>query len=612
MPESPGARSSAIRASLAWFLPAFVVGAVALVVNLAGSPQRLTGEGTITAQAWTLDKLGQFAGDGFGSTQPPLGWLQLAGYTNLTGAFERYDTAVLAGREFMVVVTLVSAALLWVLARRLLLGRPAAAFAVLLFLVSPLALHFHRAVSLENIATMWLLAALVLALSRRAQVAAFTGAAACFGIAVLSAQVIVLALPLVAWLMWRSAQPSTRRRSLATAAGLLVLIGGGYALLLLTTGGLASSDDRMGGGLLGAAGGSAAPLGLWWQVDPVGIIAALGAAAGALFMKRLRPFGIAVLLLTAAALVPAWSPPETFVVLLIPFGALLIPGVVLSAATSLLPRSSDTFPRQAIAVLLVGATVAAGILAGPLWTTQLRGSFLTDLDQSRRDAQSWIDTNVAKNARLIVDDSMRVDLARAGFARDNLIDYRELADDGGTDADFVISTDTLRAAPGDSAGVDQALDDSLVVASFGQDEQLVDIRAIPPQGAVQATADALAVAADRASAGSQLASNPGLTLENDTNDLLATGHVDGRIILSVAQLLGDESVTVEEFPLVSGERDPVRRQVLLRSVDDDALAEWFRALGAPVDPSAVAVTDAGVLVTFPLGEPEGLLPHVTP
>jgi hypothetical protein len=52
--------------------------------------------------------------------------------------------------------------------------------------------------------------------------------------------------------------------------------------------------------------------------------------------------------------------------------------------------------------------------------------------------------------------------------------------------------------------------------------------------------------------------------------------------------------------------------MLVTAGDDRALTDWFQALESPVAPSTVTTTADGVLVTFPLGEPEGLLPRVTP
>src|SRR4029453_4618784 len=68
---------------------------------------------------------------------PPLGWLLLAAWTTLPGAFNRAGTAIAAGREFMLALQLVSAALLYGVARRLGLRRPAAGGGVPAFRLLP-------------------------------------------------------------------------------------------------------------------------------------------------------------------------------------------------------------------------------------------------------------------------------------------------------------------------------------------------------------------------------------------------------------------------------------------------------------------------------------------
>lgn len=644
----PAAWARRHRRSALWLLPTFVVGLVAQIVNLAGSPQRIDDEGTYTAQAWAINKLGELAHYTFWYDHPPVGWIQIAGWTQLTGAFDRYDVAVIAAREFMVVTTMIAALLLWALARKLHFTRPAAAAAVLLFTLSPLALQFHRSVYLDNIATMWLLASLLLALSRRKQLAAFVGSAAAFGIAVLSKETFLLALPLVAWLMWRNAHPSTRRYTLSVAASVLVLIGGGYILLALVKGELTPGPDRVSLidgvmfqlGSRQSSGSLADPeslisktFGMWWQLDPVGILAAGVAGIGGLFVRRLRPFAILLLLATAFLFRPGSYVPVPYVIMLLPFGALLIPGVVQAAVAGFRAKNATNSTigrgrvraRKTVAVVAVVATLAGTAVAVPLWATQLRGFFLADLDQPMRNAQDWVDANVPKESRLIVDDAMWVDLVDDGFARDNVIWYYKLDTDpavqaispnGWRDSDYVITTDSMRTFPNTGSNVNEAIASSVSVASFGEGNQQVDIRRIDPDGAQQAESDAQAGFADRASAGAQLAENPGLTLDASSRDLLTGGRVDSRIILSLGQLVGAGDVTVLGFPAVAGESDAARRQVLLQSVDGEsakaAVVAWFDALGAPVEPSSVTVTDAGVLVTFPVGEPSGLLPRVNP
>ncbi|TIH39320.1 ArnT family glycosyltransferase [Subtercola vilae] len=631
------------RRSAVWFVPVLVLGAVAQIVNLAGSPQRIDDEGTYTAQAWAIDKLGELTHYTYWYDHPPLGWLQLAGYAKLTGAFDRYDTAVLAGREFMVVSVIVSAALLWVLARRLRFSRPAAAITLLLFTLSPLALQFHRSVYLDNIATPWLIGSIILAMSHRKQLASFIGSAACLGIAVLSKETFLLALPLVAWLMWRNAHPATRRYTLSVAASVLALIGLTYVLLAAVKGEVFSGaghaslidglsfqlSNRQSSGSIGDPNSLInKTFSMWWQLDPVFIVAGVVAGIVALFIRRLRPFAILLLALVAFMFRPGGYLPVPYIIALLPFGALLVVGVVQNAVQKLLRTSKATPARRVTAAVVIVATVAAGVVAAPLWSTQLRGFFLADLDQPTREAQAWIDANVGRESRLIVDDSMWVDSVNAGFARQNVTWYykvdtdpavQALSPNGWRDSDYVITTNSMRSLLSTFPQVNQAVDNSVVVASFGLGDQQVDVRKIDPDGITQATTDADTASKARSSAGTQLAANTRLTLAPSAKDLLTGGQVDSRGILALGQLLAQSSVTVSDFPLVDGEQNAARRQILISSINGQPtpagslaaadVSAYFSSLTNTntIAPTLTQTAD-GVLVTFAFGEPTGLLP----
>ncbi|QKS21635.1 glycosyltransferase family 39 protein [Curtobacterium sp. Csp1] len=274
-------------ASLGWLVPVLAVTVVVQAWNMAGTPQRIDDEGTYTAQAWAIGHLGELTHYTYWYDHPPLGWIQIAGYTALTGAFARYPFAVEAGREAMVFFAAVSSLLLFVLARRLGAGRATAAAAGLVFALSPLALQYHRTVYIDNVATPWLLAAFVLVLSRRQQLAGFAGAAACLGVAVLSKETYLLALPFLVWIAVRRADRSTRRYTLSVAGAVLVVIGGGYLLLAAVKGELLPGSGRVSllQGItyqLGsrAASGSVFDAGSlanqaasqWWALDPVFIV----------------------------------------------------------------------------------------------------------------------------------------------------------------------------------------------------------------------------------------------------------------------------------------------------------------------------------------------------
>lgn len=588
------------RPALLWLVPLMAVSSVVSFLNIAGAPQRIDDEGTYTAQAWAVNNLGELAHYTYWYDHPPLGWLQIAGYTGLTGAFARWDIAVLAGREAVIVASLVSVVLIWMLSRRLGLRRPAAAVAGLVFAISPLALSFHRTVYLDNVATPWLLLAFLLALSRRWQLVGFAGSAVAFGVAVLSKETFLLALPVLIWVIVRNASPETRRYTLSVAASILVLIGGSYLLLAVVKGELVPGPERVslfdgiGFQLSGRAGSGSAfdpesliarTLTMWWDLDPVIIVLGIIAAGLALPVRALRPFGVLVLALVAFMFRPGGYLPVPYVIMLLPFAAILIAGVADTAVHVLQRRNRRWRP---LAIATVAITALAVVAAVPLWAVQLRGFVLADIDRPMRQAQTWVADNVTRDARLIVDDAMWVDLVRAGWDRENVVWYYKVDTDPGVqaqnpqgwrDADYVITTGSMRTFPDGFPQVQQAIDNSIVVATFGQSEQAVEVRRVLPQGIEQATADSDAAFEERVSLGEQLVRNPALTLSTAARDDLIDGEVDARIILALGAQAADSDLEVTSFPVLAGEQG-VRRTVEFDSIDGEPAAVGGRASAA--------------------------------
>ncbi|MHA7239355.1 ArnT family glycosyltransferase [Arthrobacter sp. TMS1-12-1] len=622
-----------------FLIPTLLVAGLVQAWNMSGSPQRIDDEGTYVAQAWAVTHLGELAHYTYWYDHPPLGWIQLAAYAELTGAFERWDTAVMAGREAVLVATLISTALVWLLARRIGLSRTTATGAALLFALSPLALQFHRTVYLDNIATPWLLGALILAMSRKHQLAEFVGAAVLFGVAVLTKETYLLALPLVAFVMYRAGWPATRRYTLSVAASVLVLVGAGYILFATVKGELVPGPDRVSllegiafqltsrepsGPLTDPASMTSRTLAMWWQLDPVFIVAGLAAAVLGLFIRKLRPYAVLLLVLVAVMLRPGGYLPVPYVIMLLPFAALLVAGVTAWAFTRV--RSGAATGRVGAGVVLVALALAV-VTAVPLWTAQLRGVLFADLDEPAVQAQDWVETNVPRSDRLIVDDAMWVDLVRSGFERENVIwyykmdtdaDVMEASPNGWQDADYIITTDSMRTSPEQFPEVNGALSNSEVMASFGTGAQQVDVRRIYPDGTGTLGEEEERMAAGRASVGAELARNPALVLDEESEAQLGSGQVDARIVAALSRRAAiDESLSVS-FPSVDGEDGSLRRQVLITAANGEDLAPataearaqetWFEDLGGSFAAESATRTDAGVLVTFSIAEHRSVLP----
>ncbi|OII43072.1 glycosyltransferase family 39 protein [Plantibacter sp. MMLR14_011] len=625
--------------TLAFLLPVLAIAAVVQAMNLGGSPQRIDDEGTYTAQAWSVLKLGELAHYTYWYDHPPLGWLQIAAYTGLTGAFDRYDIAVIAAREAMVVATLIAVVLVWVLARRLHLSRAMAAVAALVFAISPLAVQFHRTVYLDNVAVPWLLGAFILATSRKHQLVGFAGSAAAFGIAVLSKETFLLALPFLAWTMWRAARKETRRYTLPVAATIVVVIGFTYVLFAAIKGELIPGPDRVSllGGVFFQLGSrvtsgslfdpeslSAKTLGMWWQLDAAFLVAGAVAAVAGLFISRLRVIAAMTVFLGLFMLRPGGYLPVPYVIMLLPFMAILIMGVTGAAIRRFRRRSTVEAGAQrrrllggrAAGAVWVAAVLAAAVVAVPNTATQLRGFLLADLDKPVRQAQQWVQTNVPKESRVIVDDAMWVDLVESGFDRDNVIWYYKMDTDsavqaqspnGWRDADYIVTTDSMRTFPTTFPEVKGAIDNSELVATFGSGTQAVEVRRIDADGLDAAAEQAAGRTAARAALGAQLLLNPSLSVSTEAAQTLSDGQLDSRALLALGQVLATTPVRLESTPVLDGETGDVRRTMVLRTgteVGDGRLADSIRSIQGDYAADRVEQTAAGVRVTYSVVEPD--------
>ncbi|WP_058749281.1 ArnT family glycosyltransferase [Curtobacterium oceanosedimentum] len=624
-------------ASLAWLLPVLAVTVTVQLWNMSGTPQRIDDEGTYTAQAWAITNLGEITHYTYWYDHPPLGWIQIAAYTALTGAFTRYPFAVEAAREAMVFFAAVSSLLLFVLARRLGAGRATAAVAGLVFALSPLALQYHRTVYIDNVATPWLLAAFVLVLSRRQQLAGFAGAAACLGIAVLSKETYLLALPFLIWIAVRRADRSTRRYTLSVAGAVLVVIGGGYLLLAAVKGELLPGAGRVSllegityqlgsrtasGSVFDAGSLANQAAAQWWALDPVFIVLGSVAAVVGLFLRRVRPIAAMLVFLLAMMFRPNGYLPVPYVIMLVPFAALLVAYTAERAVLALVGRTRSNartrvrgVARRGLGATWAVVTAAALVVAVPLWGTQLRGFLSSNLDLPMQQAEQWVGDNVPKSSRLLVDDAMWVDLVRDGFARNNVIWYYKLDTDaavqrqspnGWKDSDYVVTTDSMRTGGNSSQDVTQAIRNSTSVATFGTGDQQVDVRRIHAEGLAAADEAISASANGRKTMGTELAQNPALRADAGTRSQFRAGQVDSRAMLALGQVLADRSVSVERFrPLTGEDGQPFRRLVVQTTDRADAAraAATFESMSDGIRPADVERDGDRVVVTYAPADP---------
>ncbi|MEV6207303.1 glycosyltransferase family 39 protein [Kitasatospora sp. NPDC051914] len=476
--------------------------------NISGWPAANDDEGTYLAQAWAVQQGQGLAHYTYWYDHPPLGWLQIALLSWLPGKFVSSEHLLTTSlRVVMLPVTAVSCLLLYLLVRRLDLRRRTGSLAVLLFGLSPLSVSLQREVLLDNFAVMWILAAMVLCASPRRDLWHHTAAGIAAGLAVLSKETIAVVLPALILLLWQRSHRSTRKFSLAGVVSgftLTVTLYPLYALLksellagrghVSLFGGLAFQMTRPGSGSLLSPGSASRQIfDSWLYYDRVLLLGGLGAALLLLFRRPLRPIALAVVLLALTAIRPGYL-PAMFVVQALPFLALALAALT-ERAVLLVHRASRSLPparRRPLrwAAVALTALLASGVVV-PRWYAGNRTAVSVDANAGYDRAAQWLRTNLGDpgRARVAVDDVLWLDLVRAGlrpgtgaiwfYKADLDPAVARLLPHGWQDLDYIVSTPTVRQ-PSNSrlTTVREALEHSIVVASFGTGTGLIEIRRI--------------------------------------------------------------------------------------------------------------------------------------
>lgn len=493
--------------------PALLVTGLVHGIGMNADPAPVDDEGTYMAEAWAVQVHHTLTPYTYWYDHPPLGWIQIAGWTALTDGFRRSIPAVVSGRQFMLVAFLVSAALLFVVARRLGLGRGWATAAVLAFGLSPLAVEYQRMVYLDNLAVPWMLAAFALVLSPRRRLWAYTAGGACFAVAVLSKETVLVFAPALVWQAWQGADRRTRAFCITGLTAVFGLVVAGYPLFAALKGELLPGKGHVslasavafqlygrpgtGSVLTWASQGHHLVAG-WLYLDPWLPAVGTVAAVGALFVRHLRPVGIAVLIGVLMVCRGGYL-PVPYPIAILPFAALAAAGMAEVAwsrarvAATARRRAAVRWLPRVVALALAGAVLA---VAGPAWASGIHTETTTDQWLPLRHGEAWIEAHVPRHDRILVDDSMWVDLVDHGFDQQlgvvwfyklgyvNNLDpsvARRLPG-GWRDFQYVVSTPSLRSAvagtPPGLRQVTQALRHSEPVARFGTGPNRVVVRRI--------------------------------------------------------------------------------------------------------------------------------------
>ncbi|KMS68453.1 glycosyltransferase [Streptomyces viridochromogenes] len=483
--------------------------------NIADYPTLSDDEGTYLAQAWAVQEGRGLAHYTYWYDHPPLGWIQIALLTWIPAALSPDSMTVGTMRAAMLVISAVSAVLVYVLGRRLSLPRWAAGLGMVLFGLSPLSVVLQREIFLDNLAVMWTLLAFALAASPSRHLWHHFGAGIAAATAVLTKETMLFVLPAVFVTMWRHSHRDTRKFALTGAVTACALIGLSYPLFALLKGelfpgsghvslwdGIKYQMTRPGSGfILDQGSGSWGVLQSWLYYDRVLI---LGGLAGGLLLlatwrwsvtaRALAGPSCAVVILALVAMRPTGYLPAMYVIQALPFLALVLAGGTASVAHAVLRRWRSgaekryvTGGRYALAAVLALAACAYVV---PRWYDGARTAVTADANAPYQAASKWLATEVAdpEDTRVLVDDALWLDLVHAGYepGLGAIWFYKADLDPavtktmprGWKDLDYVVASPTVRRDAVDLPNVKAAMEHSTPVAVFGTGEDRIEIRRI--------------------------------------------------------------------------------------------------------------------------------------
>jgi len=210
---------------------ALLLAAIAHGINMLDFPYYAEDEGNYISRAWALANAGSLDAYTYTYDHAPVGWIQMAAWSVLTGGFYTFGTSIESVRVMMLVIQVISTGLVYLIARRLTGSVALAIAASLTFALSAYGIYYHRRVLLDNISTVWMLASIALLLRRRLTLTAVWASALALGISVLSKEMTIFLVPAMTLLVVRRAHPSQRWLMGIGWLALVLSIVSTYALL---------------------------------------------------------------------------------------------------------------------------------------------------------------------------------------------------------------------------------------------------------------------------------------------------------------------------------------------------------------------------------------------
>lgn len=397
---------------------------LAHIYNMFNFPRFELDEGTYMSNAWAITQ-GMLSPYSYGYGHPPLGWIQIAGWLQLTGGPFTFGNAINSGRVFMLLYAVGSALLVYLIVRRMTGSRSAALLALIIFSFSPLSITYQRQVFLDNIATFWLLLSLYLLVSSTSRLKYIVGAALAFGVAALSKEVVLVCFPAFIYAAWLFSTKFQRKFSMVTFVYGVIAVVSIWVLLAVLKGELFpygwlpwDHHDHLSfiGTFIGQAarsesnGSFADSWAIWVDNDPIFIIASLAAPAFNLIYGwwNRKHLMVALLLLSYWLLLARGGQTLSFYIIpIIPLAAINIVLALNAILTGLVKVVRFDVVRAGLIIIAVAA-----VLPFDIQETGFR--FYQHPTSAQDQAIVWVRENVPHNAFIVINSYPYLDLRLPG------------------------------------------------------------------------------------------------------------------------------------------------------------------------------------------------------
>jgi hypothetical protein len=241
----------------------------------------------------------------------------------------------------------------------------------------------------------------------------------------------------------------------------------------------------------------------------------------------------------------------------------------------------------------------------------------------RNQAATWVAQQVNRSATVACEPVMCTALAAHGLPAGNLLVLHPATPDP-LGSDVILATAAIRAQFGTRLTSEYAPG---LLATFGSGGLRIDVRAIAQLGAAAYRTQLAAAVAARREAGRQLLLNPRISVTAAARQQLRTGHVDSRLLITLAAVATAQPVRIAAFgdagpgagagmPMREAQLAPRVRGPAARMAGLRSLLAFARIQRAPYLPAhaGIATGPGGgrvLSIEFPVPSPLGLL-HTQP